>query len=161
MQIQKDVIETILFSNEVVEVIASEIDKHGIIETGGVLLGYQGRNSLVITKATPPGPKAIHEEYYFEADHEYVEMLIDVEYANTNGKVRYQGEWHTHSQIQPKPSPKDIRSLMNIAKGSEFYTVLTIIGAIEYTTESFLQNCCTLIKYRETKGLIIPQLKRI
>jgi integrative and conjugative element protein (TIGR02256 family) len=129
----------------------SQILTFGTIETGGVLMGHLTNGTLYIEKASDPGPKAIHELTYFRADANYIDMYIDMEWANSNGKNMYLGEWHTHPQTFPDPSPTDTTSLAEIAQTSEEYALLLILGAVDFSKELFSKQHILLLKYKNDR----------
>ncbi len=137
----------IKFSLEVLEIFTSQILTFGTIETGGVLLGYIKNGIIFIEKASTPGKNAVHEEFYFKADSAYVDMIIDMEYANSNGKITYLGEWHTHPQLSPTPSDLDLISLSEITASKGDFCVMVILGSLNFNLDDF-KNCSTsIIKY--------------
>jgi len=138
-------ITKIKFSAEVVAVVTGQIQQWGTVETGGVLMGYIGNETLYVEKASGSGPKAIHDDIYFQADPNYIDMYIDMVYANSGGKLRYLGEWHTHPQITPEPSPKDIQSLDEIAQSAADFVLLVIIGAVDYSPTTFALQSISMI----------------
>ena len=143
---------TLRFSSMALATFDLEIQRFPNLEVGGVLLGcIVDEDTIFIQTASEGGPKAIHEEFYFQADHNYVDMLIDMEYANSEGKVVYLGEWHTHPQIHPEPSPKDLHSLTEIAASAEQFSILLIIGATNYQTKKFIDHSIAILKYNDEK----------
>ena len=91
-------------------------DRHE--ETGGMILGRWsgGRDTLVVTGFTGPGPKAVHRACHFSADPEYQQVLLDraVERWGTG----YVGEWHLHPGALSHPSEWDrqqVRALLEDA----------------------------------------------
>ena len=142
-------IDDIVFSGNVIEVISSQIKKFGWRETGGVLLGYLDNGVLNVEKASAPGPKATHEPEYFRADANYIDMFIDMEIANSGGRLRYLGEWHTHPQIEPYPSKIDFISLSEIAASCDDFVVMLIVGAVQYVPEKFSKQHIALVKFKE------------
>lgn len=143
MQINK-----IVYSNQSLEVFKDEIDNYGEIETGGVLLGYIEDSTIFIEKASNGGPKAIHEYMYFQADADYIDMFIDIEVANSLGKLRYIGEWHTHSQIRPEPSSIDLQSLYEISETSKDFSTLLIIGVTKFSKKKFKNSSISILKQK-------------
>ncbi|WP_186434951.1 Mov34/MPN/PAD-1 family protein [Gillisia sp. Hel_I_86] len=149
----------VLYHKSVLEVFSSEIEKFGLIETGGVLLGYNQNNQLIITRATDGGPKAIHEDFYFQADSHYIDMIIDMEYANSDGKIGYVGEWHSHPQIYPTPSEVDLNSLLEITESSKTTNILLIIGAVDFDNTKFIDQTISIIKkFNENKFYSLNQI---
>jgi len=86
---------------------------------------------------------------YFKADNNYITMFIDMEIANSGGKLRYLGEWHTHPQIEPMPSEIDLTSLYEIAKTSNDFCLLLIIGAINFEIKAFIKQSISIINYKD------------
>lgn len=138
-------LKKIHFSKDAIDVFSSEILKFGEIEAGGVLVGYFEKDIIFVEKASTGGKNAIHEELYFRADSNFVDMFIDIEVANSRDKYRYLGEWHTHPEIAPSPSEIDLQSLNEIVMSSGDFCILLIIGTIDFKIDSFLQNSISLI----------------
>ncbi len=141
------VISKIRFSQEALKIFNSQINQFKLIETGGVLLGCVKGNIINVEKASDAGPNAIHEEFYFKADPNYIDMFIDMEYANSGEKIIYLGEWHTHQQFNPEPSLKDLISLSEIATSSTEFTILLIIGVMKFDLQKFLNQSISILKY--------------
>ncbi len=142
----------LIYHESVLKTFEAEVTKFGIIETGGVLLGNVNSEGIIVTKAIDAGPNAIHENFYFKADNNYVEMMIDIEYANSKGKVTYIGEWHSHPQVTPEPSEIDLNSLREICESSGTINLLLILGAIDFSKSKFLEQSISIVKApNETK----------
>lgn len=139
-------IREVHYTKQALEMFQSEIEMFEGLETGGVLLGHIEDDVLIIDKASNGGPNAVHEEFYFRADPNYVDMFIDMKIANSDGKLRYLGEWHTHPQINPTPSDLDLNSLYEIAESSGDFCVLLIIGAIDFQLNLFSNQAISIIK---------------
>jgi len=143
---------TLRFSSKALTTFNLEMQRFPNLEVGGVLLGYIiDEDTIFIKTASEGGPKAIHEEFYFQADPNYIDMIIDMEYANSEGKVVYLGEWHTHPQIHPEPSPKDLLSLTEIAESAKLFSILFIIGAVDYQAKKFIDQSIAILKYNDEK----------
>lgn len=141
-------IEKIIYNNEAINLFETELEKFTSLETGGVLMGYVKNKTVFIEKVSGSGPKAIHEPFYFKADPDFIDMYIDMEIANSDGKLRYIGEWHSHLQITPDPSIIDLDSLFEIAESSNDFCLLLIVGALDFTIDSFLQQSISIIKFK-------------
>jgi integrative and conjugative element protein (TIGR02256 family) len=137
------------------ETLYKEISAFGITETGGVLLGHHEHSVVHVDKVILSGSKAIHNTIYFEADHEYVEMEIDLAYANSDGKIRYIGEWHSHPQKYPTPSTKDLDSIRKISLNTRegYDPILLIIGAVGLTRENFLKQSIVIFPDKESNEM--------
>ena len=81
-------------------------------------------------------------------------MIIDLEYANSNGKIQYIGEWHTHPQINPYPSKLDLISLSEITNSSKHINVLLIIGGIGFNKSKFLDQSISIVKYFDQNNFL-------
>ena len=114
-------ITEVLFSDEVRRSIVSEAESCPDVETGGVLIGYvdNGRRAIVC-RATGPGPKAVKTATRFQRDTEYVQGEIDRAAGELGEKWTYLGEWHSHLEREPEPSPTDVRSLNGIAAAPNY-----------------------------------------
>jgi len=150
-------IENITYSKQALHMFHSEIETYGVVETGGVMLGYVNGKIVHVEKVSNGGLKAFHEYLYFRADNNYIEMFIDIEVANSGGKLRYLGEWHTHPQIKPEPSEIDLNSLYEIAEASNDFCLLLIIGAVDFEIGSFLKQSISIINHKmEKKFYVLP-----
>jgi len=141
----------VLYHGSVLDVFQNEIAKFGTRETGGVLLGWIENKNIIVAKATDAGPNAIHEKIFFRADANYIDMIIDIEHANSNGKISYIGEWHTHPQMNPQPSQVDLNSLDEIVESSGEPNLLLIIGAIDFKKDVFVEQSISIVKFPNDK----------
>lgn len=143
----------VVINKKIITLFEEEIKKIGHLETGGILLGYLDSHKIYITKASNAGPKAIHDEIYFKADPDYIDMFIDMEVANSDGRIYYLGEWHTHPQIEPYPSTVDLKSITDIASSSsKEFALLLILGAINFSFDKFEEQSIFVIKFSEEKS---------
>jgi integrative and conjugative element protein (TIGR02256 family) len=93
------------------------------IETGGVLAGYLDANgNIIITNASEPGPNAIKSSTKFEKDVTFCQNFLDKLYLDSNKKIVYVGEWHSHPSVNNQPSGTDIKSLSAISLQKEYLT---------------------------------------
>jgi len=76
-------------------------------ETGGMILGRwsTGRETLVVTDFTGPGPNAVHRVGHFSADAGYQQTVLDG--AVQRWGTGYVGEWHLHPGMLSRPSEWD------------------------------------------------------
>lgn len=86
-------------------------------EIGGLLVGYRADNGeLVIQEMIGPGPKARHSPFRFVPDHSWQCDRLDAVYHDSNGRLIYLGDWHTHPNGVPEMSALDRRTLHKIAQ---------------------------------------------
>lgn len=85
-------------------------------ETGGILMGYSVSDEYIITDFIGPGEKATHEADSFEPDQVFHESEIARIYKDSEFKVTYLGDWHTHPNSFPYLSNTDKKTACKIAK---------------------------------------------
>lgn len=86
------------------------------METGGMLLGYQGENGeAVVTAIIGPGSRAKHKRFRFAPDHEYQQRQLEAHFSRTSGGETYLGDWHTHPMGTCELSRRDRRVLTRVA----------------------------------------------
>lgn len=90
-------------------------------ESGGVLLGYEGRDdpkALTVLLQIGPGPEAVHEPYRFEPDGAWQEGEIATAYEESGRIATYLGDWHSHPGGSSRPSGLDRATARKIARSS-------------------------------------------
>lgn len=101
-------------------------------ETGGVLIGYVDEwHRAIVTRAIGPGPKAVKTATRFQRDIEYAQHELHRAATELGDRGAYLGEWHSHLEAAPEPSPTDVRSLNGIASAPNYLTsnpVMVIAG---------------------------------
>jgi integrative and conjugative element protein (TIGR02256 family) len=103
-------------------------------ETGGILLGYpQDDNTLTVSRASPPGPRARHSRFAFSRDTRFLQLYLDSIHDRTEGREDYIGEWHVHHALDSTPSLTDRRSLWRIARRKNYATDNPILLIVEQT----------------------------
>lgn len=85
------------------------------LEGGGLLLGYVRGSHLEIIEATIPTKFDRRFRTFFERMQELHEHIAQKRWADSNGLVRYIGEWHTHPQDYPSPSDTDLTEWQKLA----------------------------------------------
>lgn len=101
-------------------------------ETGGILLGHAlDDTTLKITRASPPGPRAVHHPFSFLRDTRFLQKYLDNIYVSSEGREDYVGEWHVHPAFEAPPSRTDRRSLWRIARRKSYATDNPILLIVE------------------------------
>lgn len=85
------------------------------MEGGGLLLGYVRGSHLEIVDATEPTKFDRRFRTLFERMREVHEHIAQKQWSDSNGLVRYVGEWHTHPQDHPSPSDTDLTEWKKLA----------------------------------------------
>lgn len=106
-------------------------------EAGGILLGEVSGKHIIIAKASVPSAFDKQRIMGFERNHVTAQLLIDYEYYNTNGRIIYLGEWHTHAELSPEPSRQDIRMMAEQFFNNKLNVPLMIV-LIKGTVQSFI-----------------------
>lgn len=78
------------------------------LEIGGILLGNDATDGIDIRHAGGPGPNATRGERTFMRDLDHARRLAD--YAWSEERSQWIGEWHTHPTGGLSPSEVDLHS---------------------------------------------------
>jgi integrative and conjugative element protein (TIGR02256 family) len=103
------------------------------LETGGILLGTDDGQEIVIRHAGGPGPKARRETHRFLRDLAHAQQLA--EQAWKEDQSRWIGEWHTHPSGDLTPSNYDLEAYTRHLHDPElsFKRFLTLIVGLTRT----------------------------
>ncbi len=85
-------------------------------EAGGLLLGSRRGPHFQITHITLPTTSDLRTRYSFERNEFHHSLFASKLWRETEGQVRYLGEWHTHPEDHPIPSCLDISEWIKLAK---------------------------------------------
>ena len=122
---------TAWFNRTVLESLAEEADRRYPLETGGIMAGYfADSGDAVVLHVIGPGPNAAHSRRRFVPDHEWQCARLDELFKQSNGKLVYLGDWHTHPDSTGNLSWLDHRTLSAIAKhpAARLISPLMLIG---------------------------------
>ncbi|WP_431235916.1 Mov34/MPN/PAD-1 family protein [Mycolicibacterium psychrotolerans] len=78
------------------------------LETGGILLGPDMADTIFISRAGDPGPRAHRTERSFQRDLAHAQSLADAAWEEDGHQ--WIGEWHTHPSGEMTPSALDLHS---------------------------------------------------
>jgi integrative and conjugative element protein (TIGR02256 family) len=85
-------------------------------ESGGILLGYVRGEHLEITEATEPSSDDERYRFFFLRRPKGHQDIAEQRWSESQGLVRYLGEWHTHPEDMPSPSFLDRTEWKSSAK---------------------------------------------
>lgn len=100
-------------------------------EAGGVLIGQINESDILINRISIPSPFDTTTRYSFIRDKKAHQMIMDYEFANSEGKNIYIGEWHTHPAKIATPSTTDVKMIKDQYKHNQIQTdflILIILG---------------------------------
>jgi integrative and conjugative element protein (TIGR02256 family) len=112
------------------------------VETGGILLGRRtDAQTLLLTRASPPGPRASHRRFSFLRDTAFLQRYLDAAHARSEGKEDYVGEWHVHPALDAPPSRTDRHSLRRIARSSRYVVGEPVLLIVEHSPPDLRLRC--------------------
>lgn len=99
-------------------------------EAGGQLFARVSNDLIAIEKATGPRPTDLRTRLTYVPDRRAEQLEINAHHAQG---LHFVGDWHTHRQRQPVPSPRDIQSIVECLRRSTHDLrgfVLVIVGTL-------------------------------
>jgi integrative and conjugative element protein (TIGR02256 family) len=114
------------------EMLQFKQNKPHLSEAGGILLGrylLEG-DDIVVDQITLPTTRDRRSRYRFYRHHKAHQDIIDRVWHASAGTCTYLGEWHTHPEAQPIPSPVDWNNWRRKLQGDQYADCLffVIIG---------------------------------
>src|SRR5438067_13197505 len=115
----------VFISRSAFNTICEESARFSDLETGGILVGYHVGDSIVITAATGPGPRAKHRHDGLDLDLSHI--TGELNRSQQTPPLGYEGNWHSHPNPNIMwPSPTDQRLQRGIL-GSPDYDVDSVL----------------------------------
>lgn len=82
-------------------------------EAGGILIGHDLEdNNFSITDISIPSVYDKSSRFNFTRSKKNAQQILNKLFKESNGKKIYLGEWHTHPEDYPTPSPLDSKSIV-------------------------------------------------
>lgn len=82
-------------------------------EAGGILIGHDLEdNNFSITDISIPSVYDKSSRFNFTRSKKNAQLILNKFFKESNGKKIYLGEWHTHPEDYPTPSPIDNKSIL-------------------------------------------------
>lgn len=104
-------------------------------EAGGILLGEvnPAGDVVLVNRASVPGPLDHATRHTFVRNHRWAQGISTYEFLNSNGRIVYIGEWHTHPASTASPSLRDQQMIAQQYAGNVLRTdfLLLFIAANE------------------------------
>lgn len=122
-------------------------------EAGGQLFGRLAGNAVTVVRATGPRPTDIRTRYSYQPDRKAEQAEIDD--AHRRG-LFFLGDWHTHPESVPNPSPQDLHSIAETFKKSTHHLngfLLVIAG-----TQRLPSGLYVAVHNDKEAVLLLPQI---
>ena len=118
---------------EVIQQLKDLQEKHSFCkESGGIIVGYYENSlgGLKISDLTFPQAEDVRSRFRFIRKAVGHQDIMDELWEKSGHKKSYLGEWHTHNQTNPSPSPIDKLNWKKIAKREQYFDILyfAIVG---------------------------------
>ena len=87
-------------------------------EAGGIMLGRLIADSLdvVVDEVVGPLSQDKRSRFAFFRPRKQAQQIVDRAWATSRGTRIFLGEWHTHPEDDPQPSPQDSRNWRRICE---------------------------------------------
>lgn len=119
-------------------------------EAGGILLGQVTDKAYYLTRVSVPNIFDKRSRFTFERNLEIAQIIADYEFANSNGRTIYIGEWHTHPESYPTPSGRDKKMIQDqFEKGKNLRPILFLIIYGQKGVYASFYNGSKLIEMKE------------
>jgi len=120
---------TILLTTELINLVNTDVNKHGHgKERGGILLGLRRGPHLHINEATLPMRWDISTRFSFRRASMGHEDVAIRRWRQSKQTMDWVGEWHSHPEKIPSPSNIDIRSWIQITRNRGAPMAFLILG---------------------------------
>jgi predicted acylesterase/phospholipase RssA/proteasome lid subunit RPN8/RPN11 len=100
-------------------------------ETGGILYGRRDETSRIVwvDRASGPPPDSVATPGEFLCGTEGVEDMTIARATGSRGELSYLGIWHTHPQMSPRPSLRDLAGMFGLVASQPLReAVMLIVG---------------------------------
>lgn len=84
----------------------------GLLEAGGILLGFRRDPHLEVLDATLPSEHDVRRRYQFIRRSRSHQLQATKAWRESGRTMDYLGEWHTHPESHPRPSTIDRSELL-------------------------------------------------
>lgn len=99
-------------------------------ESGGILLGYRRERHLHVTDATVPRKQDNQTRTCFHRSADPHRHAAHARWRESGGTMDYLGEWHTHPELDPSPSPIDEHGWARICRVRKAPMLFVIVGTL-------------------------------
>ncbi len=147
---------TIEFSGDVIEKLLAHRQNFGKSEAGGMLFCHDLNSPVTqISEISFPTKLDIRKKSFFKQDECFSQNIIEANFARG---LHYVGDWHTHSQVKPVASNRDlltIKSIYNKSDHSLRFMVHVIVPNSDNFSDSYvaltdgvvIRRCVSIVDY--------------
>lgn len=129
---------TVAYPEEVIDRLLYFKQSNTQPESGGMLFCKNlFSDHIEISDISTPCDQDKRSRFFFKPNNRAYQRIID---ANFQRGHHYIGDWHTHPEAKPSPSPKDIssiRSIFNSSKHDLKYIAMLIIPSNNNFSDSY------------------------
>lgn len=123
----------LVITDEMVEKLYHYCQKSEEPESGGILVGKirEDHSEILITNMTEPSLSDKSGRFFFVRKKESTQRRLEQIWRSENREALYLGEWHSHPEKYPTPSPTDKNMIDECVKKNEYHfsgLVLLIVG---------------------------------
>ncbi|MFK0344198.1 Mov34/MPN/PAD-1 family protein [Pseudomonas asiatica] len=119
----------VLVESNVLDVIcAYRQDSQKKHEAGGTLMGYRSGQHLHVLRATVPMPLDRRSRISFERLDPGHQLAVTKAWEESQGRIDYLGDWHTHPQLNPLPSGIDYTEWAKLGSTLDKPLLFMIVG---------------------------------
>lgn len=131
----------ILVESNVLDVIcAYRQDSKTKHEAGGTLMGYRSGQHLHVLRATVPMPLDRSSRVSFERLDPGHQLTVTRAWEDSQGRIDYLGDWHTHPQLNPSPSCIDYNEWRKLGLTLNKPLLFIIVGEREKIFSAYHVN---------------------
>ncbi len=137
---------TVLVPDEILDAMRKTALSAKPQETGGTLVGHYSEDHRVayVTGALEAKTGARKERARFYRPPDDVDGQLARTYEESGGLTHYLGEWHTHPEAAPIPSPTDLSTLRGLARSRSVATDTPFLLILGGDFEATSPTSCTL-----------------
>lgn len=141
--------QKIVLSGQVVETLSRYRQRHPCsLEAGGQLFGQVTSDVVAVVHASHPSRHDTRTRYSFRsagknAQHRVIRL--------STRSLHYLGEWHTHPQVQPRPSSDDRQAMRALHRRS----VLSVTELVMIIVSSSGECCRWYIESSNSSGRVL------
>lgn len=102
------------------------------LEAGGILIGYRRGSHFHVVEATAPGQLDIRDRCSFERTDPSHQRIAHQRWLESNHRLDYIGEWHTHPQHHAVPSSIDSQEWGKLLNDTARPMLFVILGVEDH-----------------------------